>query len=134
MEHCIAKGYRFAGVQYRYECFCGNTAPPQEVLTGEEECDMVCSGDNNQICGGGWRMNVYSVQATTTTTSTTSTTSTAVLIVGGWDTGFTAELYFPTTDQGCNVANYATPPIGGRGIHSTIMETFGNDTILCGGG
>merc|ERR1711981_21028 len=43
LEHCIAKGYRFAGVQYRYECFCGNTAPPQGVLTEEEECDMVCS-------------------------------------------------------------------------------------------
>ena len=58
-EHCNAKNYRFAGVQFGSQCFCGNTAPPFSAVAPEEECNKVCPGDQNQMCGGTWRMNVF---------------------------------------------------------------------------
>lgn len=27
-------------------------------------CDIPCSGNNNQLCGGGWKMGIYSTGIT----------------------------------------------------------------------
>ena len=61
---CIVacKGYRYAGVQYARECFCGNDKPNRALLrVGPNECSMICPGNTEQICGGTFRMNVYKV-------------------------------------------------------------------------
>ena len=54
----------------------------------------------------------------------------AVLIVGGWDTSTSAEVYFPRKGQGCRTPQYAHP----ASVHTTTMDTVGGKTILCGGG
>merc|ERR1719228_438291 len=41
------------------ECYCGNLPPATDTLREPSECNMACSGDSGQICGAGWRMNVY---------------------------------------------------------------------------
>jgi len=56
---CASQGYSFAGVQYSGECWCGATAPPPSSLAPDSECNMNCNGDGNKVCGGSWRMNVY---------------------------------------------------------------------------
>ena len=53
------EGYVYAGVQWGRECFCGNAPPPDDAIVDQSECDWVCSGDQNLICGALWRMNVY---------------------------------------------------------------------------
>lgn len=55
-ELCLGDGFAYAGVQYSKQCFCGDTAP---TITATN-CDMQCSGDKDQFCGGRWAMNVYS--------------------------------------------------------------------------
>merc|ERR1711970_1110623 len=58
-DYCSGQGYSYFGVQFRHECFCGNTAPPRSRLaTG---CNYACPGNNRRTCGGTWRMNVYFV-------------------------------------------------------------------------
>ena len=64
IEACKEAGYLLAGVQYTFQCFCGNTPPPWSVIKPGYECNHVCPGNSNQKCGGTWRMNLY----TTTTT------------------------------------------------------------------
>ena len=61
VEKCkqLCLGFAYAGVEYSKECFCGNIAP---TITAQN-CNMVCAGNKNQICGGGWAMNVYSTIA-----------------------------------------------------------------------
>jgi len=59
IELCTSKGYKYAGVQYSYQCFCGNEAPPSISLRPLTECSSTCNGDRSQKCGGSWRMNVY---------------------------------------------------------------------------
>merc|ERR1711872_1091290 len=59
IEFCLNSGYKYAGVQYGNECFCGNTAPPESSITSSSECNIKCPGDKKYKRGGSWRMNVY---------------------------------------------------------------------------
>ena len=57
---CFEKNnFQFAGVQYEYECFCGNNAPPSSKLLPKSECNLPCSGDPSRKCGGEWKMNIF---------------------------------------------------------------------------
>ena len=58
-QACYDNTFFFAGVQNSQECWCGNTAPPQDKLVPTEECSSDCRGDPSQKCGGSFRMNVY---------------------------------------------------------------------------
>ena len=53
-----------------------------------------------------------------------------MLIVGGWDNPGNAEVFFPRTGKSCGVKDYVFPDI----VHSTTMDSFGDKTLLCGGG
>ena len=60
-QACYESGYRFAGMEYSWECFCdtalkngGGPAPD-----GEAGCNMPCSGDSTQTCGGPLRLTVF---------------------------------------------------------------------------
>ena len=55
--HCFKAGRAFAGVQYHFECFCGDILPPIQVP--EEECNAPCRGNSSQMCGGAERNSVY---------------------------------------------------------------------------
>ncbi|KAH9214800.1 hypothetical protein DL95DRAFT_279973, partial [Leptodontidium sp. 2 PMI_412] len=47
---CTAAGFKYAGLEEGYACFCGNT------LTGtasfDSYCNMPCFGNAAQTCGG----------------------------------------------------------------------------------
>jgi len=57
-EKCRIHEYTYAGVEFSSECFCGHT-PPTDSIVDDEDCDMPCTGDLSETCGGRWRMNVY---------------------------------------------------------------------------
>uniref|UniRef100_A0A023F500 Putative beta-1 n=1 Tax=Triatoma infestans TaxID=30076 RepID=A0A023F500_TRIIF len=79
---CLQLGYKYSGVEYGFECYCGNRRPNSNQEVGENHCAMPCPGDRKKNCGGGWRILVYSTNVGTPnnfqsfTTSTTSTTTT----------------------------------------------------------
>ncbi|CAM9844163.1 unnamed protein product [Ectocarpus fasciculatus] len=50
--------WAFYGTQYSSECWCGDINAPYSV-NGEGECDMTCSGNSEETCGGSYSMNVY---------------------------------------------------------------------------
>ncbi|PVF94002.1 WSC-domain-containing protein [Serendipita vermifera] len=55
---CEAQGFNLAGVEYGRECFCGNTIMgSNRPTTGG--CNMRCTGDSAQICGGANAINIY---------------------------------------------------------------------------
>ncbi|KAK4223829.1 WSC domain-containing protein [Podospora fimiseda] len=86
-ENCA--GYPYFGTQYSRECFCGATAPSEP--TSASDCSMTCTGNENEYCGGGMRLNVYRVDSLApTTTATDSTTPptetpTASPVVDGYE-------------------------------------------------
>ena len=57
----ICQGSIQFGTQYGRECWCGPNGEDADydiwgVSTG---CDFECTGDETEICGGGWAMSVY---------------------------------------------------------------------------
>ncbi|CAG2202657.1 unnamed protein product [Mytilus edulis] len=57
-QFCGKKGFKFAGVEYGYECFCGNVLRKCRKRK-ESDCKMPCSGNKRQTCGGPWRISIY---------------------------------------------------------------------------
>ncbi len=58
MRECARRGFSYAGVQANSYCFCGNS---YGRYGGAPNCNLRCSGNSNQICGGSWANSIYSV-------------------------------------------------------------------------
>ncbi|XP_060567882.1 xylosyltransferase oxt-like [Ruditapes philippinarum] len=54
-QDCKDAGYRYAGTE-GLECFCGHTFKDYTKETG---CNAWCSGNQNERCGGHWRISLY---------------------------------------------------------------------------
>lgn len=53
-------GFRYMGVEYGAECFCGQTIDATSFpADAEAECDMTCAGSSTQICGGSSRLSLF---------------------------------------------------------------------------
>jgi len=52
------QGFKYYGVQYTNQCFCGDTLH-HLVKKPENECNAECPGDSSKKCGGTWRQNLY---------------------------------------------------------------------------
>ena len=63
--HCSNGGFRYAGLQYSIQCFCGRDGVAYDIhgQREETECRSTCRGDADQICGGAWRMNIYALHS-----------------------------------------------------------------------
>ncbi|CAM9947269.1 unnamed protein product, partial [Sphacelaria rigidula] len=60
----------FYGTQYASECFCGVEGDDFERLGASDNCNMECTGDDSEICGGRSAMSVYYGDDTPPPTST----------------------------------------------------------------
>lgn len=61
-EKCAAKcaGFKYFGLEYRRECFCGNEPlGTGSVKVSQLECPYNCPGYRTQSCGGDNRLNLY---------------------------------------------------------------------------
>lgn len=60
-ERCVAaasaRGLRYAGLQYGGQCFGGNSLAGTQAAAGD--CNMPCTADAGQTCGGAWRNTVF---------------------------------------------------------------------------
>lgn len=57
-------GYTYFGVEYSAECYCGMSINTGSTLVAgsspdSTQCNMVCSGDSSEYCGGPNRLNMY---------------------------------------------------------------------------
>jgi hypothetical protein len=61
---CSARNYLYAGVEYARECYCGDELQTvadggKAGLAAAASCDMTCSGDADQLCGGSSLIGVW---------------------------------------------------------------------------
>ncbi|KAJ9634674.1 hypothetical protein H2204_006123 [Knufia peltigerae] len=58
---CDSKGFSVAGTEYSKECYCGDSIPasgmPVPGVVGN--CQMKCSGDESEFCGGSALISLY---------------------------------------------------------------------------
>lgn len=61
--YCSGLGYSYFGLQYGIECWCGDE-DTDVTQWGTAVCDMECSGDSTQTCGGRYAFDAYSIDET----------------------------------------------------------------------
>lgn len=59
IEFCDAAGYSMAGVEFGRECFCGYSLGASGTQASELDCNMPCTGNSDELCGAGGRLNVF---------------------------------------------------------------------------
>ncbi|KAG8818964.1 hypothetical protein FRC18_012255 [Serendipita sp. 400] len=59
IDGCAAAGYSSAGLEFGRECFCDNVSYPPGKTDDIRECNMPCTGDASQSCGGPDRILIY---------------------------------------------------------------------------
>jgi hypothetical protein len=56
----------FAGVENGNECYCGSEIKKGAVKADAKECNMACSSNKTEMCGGNWRLGAFKVQCSGT--------------------------------------------------------------------
>ncbi|XP_074125931.1 sialate:O-sulfotransferase 2 [Sminthopsis crassicaudata] len=59
-DSCAERGYLYAGLEFGAECFCGHKI--QGANASQDECNMECKGEKNNICGGVNRLSIYRLE------------------------------------------------------------------------
>lgn len=116
---CGGMGYTHAGLEYASECYCANE------LTGsggvaQSGCDHPCSADPSQSCGGEWRINLYSFNASTEDLPVWASTTTKS--AGSIQTGVTTDASSTHTVTGHATTN------GTATVTATSSAATGNVT------
>ena len=88
-ELCYENNYKFAGLEFGDECFCGNDVPV--VSAPMRECHLKCAGDETEICGGFWRLSVYSIPSKPTTSPWTVEITVEIACAFVWDDDYNDE-------------------------------------------
>ncbi len=57
-QTCNQQGFAVAGLQFATQCFCGSSFGAYGQAS-ESDCNVPCAGNGDQMCGGGWRNNIY---------------------------------------------------------------------------
>jgi len=52
IDACIDRNYRAAGVEFAQECWCGNSIDNGAMAMSMSYCQLACSGDSTEYCGG----------------------------------------------------------------------------------
>ena len=104
VESCAAActQFTFFGVEYSGECYCGNTIGAGSALVAGStpditQCNMACSGNGAEYCGGPNRLNMYA------SNSTRSSSTSA-----------------PASSQGSSSATSATPTSTGPSVVQSV--------------
>lgn len=111
VKFCGDKGFSIAGTEYSKECYCSNSIPTaaQPVAGVVGNCNMPCSGDTNEFCGGSSLLSLYQkctgatcanggtagsvkagISSTTSVSITTKTTATTSIMVSSTKSSVTA--------------------------------------------
>jgi WSC domain-containing protein len=61
IQDCKALGHKYAGLQSRNQCFCGDSYG--KFGAAEGECTKRCIGDKETMCGGTWANSIYETGA-----------------------------------------------------------------------
>ncbi|CAH1272956.1 KREMEN1 [Branchiostoma lanceolatum] len=60
LQRCRSRGFKYAGVESADECFCGNNEDfGRHGMKPMSECNLRCARDDQQFCGGHWRIEVF---------------------------------------------------------------------------
>ena len=146
VSFCQSGGYRYAGIEYSTECFCGSTIATTAKTAPASECNMLCGGDRLAYCGGPSRLNVYqnmngttsssstsalATSASTSTTTSSGTTTSASTTSKSNTSTTTSGTATPTLRAGYAYLGCANEGTGGRALAKGSTASSTMTTIVC---
>ncbi|KAI8962728.1 hypothetical protein F5Y11DRAFT_181096 [Daldinia sp. FL1419] len=54
-------GYHYAGLEFAYQCWCGDNLSKHSYHLIDDVCDLPCAGANTTVCGGHLALTLYNV-------------------------------------------------------------------------
>ncbi|KAF5353807.1 hypothetical protein D9758_010585 [Tetrapyrgos nigripes] len=60
INFCDSQEFVFAGTEFGQECYCGNALQNGGTNTTASQCNVACTGNRNELCGAGGRLNIFS--------------------------------------------------------------------------
>ncbi|KAH8591742.1 WSC domain-containing protein [Bisporella sp. PMI_857] len=78
---CAASSFKYAGLEYGQECWCGNAFGAGSVPTTITDCKTPCADNSTEYCGAGSRLNVYQFGASSSSSSVSSQSSASLTSV-----------------------------------------------------
>lgn len=63
ISFCASNDFIYAGTEYSNECWCDSTLAAQ--IEPDADCNMPCSGNSTESCGGSGRLTVFKYNSTT---------------------------------------------------------------------
>lgn len=58
-QFCATGKYNFAGLEYTNECYCGFSINALSTRVPDSDCNLPCTGNTTQFCGGALKLSVY---------------------------------------------------------------------------
>ena len=65
LTSCSQNSYTIFGVEAADHCYCGNALANGLASASSDDCTEACTANPQEICGAGWRINIYSLAPTT---------------------------------------------------------------------
>ncbi|KAJ7771154.1 carbohydrate-binding WSC, partial [Mycena maculata] len=59
LAFCASGGFNLAGVEYGSQCYCDYALQASGTFSSAENCDIPCSGNTTEVCGGADFIDVY---------------------------------------------------------------------------
>ncbi|KAK4213652.1 WSC domain-containing protein [Rhypophila decipiens] len=74
-EKCATacSGFKYFGLEYGRECYCGDSINQGSIETAAEECSFSCPGNSAETCGAGGRLTLYTGNSAASAPSLPST-------------------------------------------------------------
>ncbi|KAL0959164.1 hypothetical protein HGRIS_014449 [Hohenbuehelia grisea] len=118
---CRSNGYTYAGMEFQYECWCGNSVRSTATKVPDSDCQDACNANIKHYCGGRYRLQLYHDTSTCTTTSYTGS--------------FTLQGTYKSASNAATalgIGNIASGVLSGRSILVTGRGDYGRFTFANG--
>ncbi|THX48801.1 WSC-domain-containing protein [Aureobasidium pullulans] len=121
LEFCatFCTGFTFFATEYASECYCGNTLAPASVPATDGRCNMICSADKYEFCGGPNGLSLYklgpvvvssssassSIQSSSISSSSVISTSSASVILSSSSASSSSALSASSVSAGSSLSS-----------------------------
>lgn len=137
VEQCASEctAFTYFGVEYGAECYCGNAITGGSALVAGNTpdmtgCNMVCSGNATEYCGGSNRINMYTYVAVTTSAVPSSSITTSAIGASSFagTSSHTATSSTSVVSSASSAAPTPTGPVHVQTVGSYVYQGCWNDT------
>jgi hypothetical protein len=107
LSACV--GYKYSGVEYGGQCFCGNSLGAGSVSATASDCSMTCNSNQTEYCGGPSRLNMYASGPIQSSSSSATPSTTGSLLTSTSASTVTSISSSQTTTTTVTVPGTPTP-------------------------